>query len=510
MNCRQADKWIDQSLDEALHPAQKVRLETHLESCPRCRREWEVLRAADVALRAPRPVRAPEGMLAEFRQRVAQEEAHRELRHAPRHTPWPWFWPVASFAAAGAAAAVVIGFNLLPSQETVQSPVPAPRPEVMAKSGRGRAPEISGSGPALPAPVEPRVPKVRAGADRRPGPGNPAGAAIAKAAPPVIRTPVFPDAAAGAQPAPVSPRMAAGERRRNLPGNSTRLFLEAGPAAATAPGSSGGARERARFTQPEREVPRIAADHGPLLAGRGPEGPATGPVALGLEVQEVQSALLPPEFNVSPAVLTALRRDVEVKVETTPVREALKQITEAADVVVRVDDSVQPLRVTVEQEGAPLWVALQSVARQGRLQIVAEENQLVLRPAAKEEKMEGGAPPLVRSVRKGAEAAPAPPQSLGKVNSALKPPVPPVPAAPAARGQAGPVPDRTVWPATWGTLPERGFQPPAPEELPPSVANLPQAMDEARENNRSYYLNQQLNNQKAKLGDVKRDGRKAP
>jgi hypothetical protein len=37
---------------------------------------------------------------------------------------------------------------------------------------------------------------------------------------------------------------------------------------------------------------------------------------------------------------------------------------------------------------------------------------------------------------------------------------------------AKPAPDRTVWPADWGTLPERGFQVPTPEELAPIPPNV--------------------------------------
>lgn len=41
MNCRSAENEIQKSLDGALTPGERVRLDTHLESCAACRRAWD-------------------------------------------------------------------------------------------------------------------------------------------------------------------------------------------------------------------------------------------------------------------------------------------------------------------------------------------------------------------------------------------------------------------------------------------------------------------------------------
>jgi hypothetical protein len=75
-------------------------------------------------------------------------------------------------------------------------------------------------------------------------------------------------------------------------------------------------------------------------------------------------------------------------------------------------------------------------------------------------------------------AAKGGPPAVQQVNPA--PPVAPAPARPPAAANVYALSlDRAVWPATWGNLPERGFEAPRPEDLPPSIAGLPAAMGEA-------------------------------
>jgi hypothetical protein len=156
--------------------------------------------------------------------------------------------------------------------------------------------------------------------------------------------------------------------------------------------------------------------------------------------------------------------------------------------VVRIDPSIQPLRVSVQQEGTPLWVALQAVAQQGKLKILPEDNHLVLRP-------QEAAPPAPAGPRARLET---PPLSRPNTEKRLKPLSPAGQRKEQERqlrlqARSAPVPDPAVWPAAWGELPRNGFEPPRPEELPLAIAELPQAMDEVRQNDgRQTFYNRQL------------------
>ncbi|MGV3724621.1 MAG: anti-sigma factor family protein [Actinomycetota bacterium] len=112
MNCGQAERWMDAALDlgagtgaaAGVSQARRAAFDAHLAACPTCRRQWEALQTAEAVLRVPRPVAVPEGMLAEFRNRLEAETA--AARTAPRvsRSKWAWLWPAGSLAAAGAAA----------------------------------------------------------------------------------------------------------------------------------------------------------------------------------------------------------------------------------------------------------------------------------------------------------------------------------------------------------------------------------------------------------------------
>lgn len=542
MNCRQVDKLMDLALDqgrgtEGLTGDRKAHFDAHLASCAQCRAQWEVIRMADAALRTPKPVPAPQGMLAEFRQRLAQEETVREIRQTSRFMPW--LWPVASFAAAGAAAALVFGLNLAPGGAPFSRP--HSRPVERAQQAPSDLNSFVPTSPphnSIDEPLAKRNETPPHGAETLGTTGNPSSAAArAKAhdtasprtalnTPAPITKPQKPTVMALAVPAP---HFDFSDRKRGLLRKPTddRVVRE-------------------NLAKDRGEGARSPADG--LSLGFGGGGDATMfrrrderaetagiPIALEANTQQVQSEVLPPEFNVSPAVLTALRRDVDVKVDTVPVREALAQLTERADVVVRLDPAVQPQRVSVRQAGAPLWVALQSVAQQARLKIYPEDNHLVLRPQ--------DAAPAAGGL--GGAGGPAPTPLGTKAAAAPPPPAKPAPALAAKPATAprrrleihpdrrakqdqqadklalgkslserpaerfaetdfenrklsavAPAPDPAVWPAAWGALPSKGFEAPKPEDLPPSVANLPQVMDEARIENRSYYFGrqEQLNN----------------
>lgn len=230
-----------------------------------------------------------------------------------------------------------------------------------------------------------------------------------------------------------------------------------------------------------------------------------------ITVQEAET-LKSRELNVSPAVLTALQRPVDVALRGETLAGAVRQLTEAADVVLAYDPRVAgvTVNVTTAEPQAPLWLVLQEVAQQGNLQIVPRENQIELLPAGTAVGKALPAPkpssPPLNFALQGAPApevrgdAPAPagaantrhlrlePQAASKAAKEqmgrersklpmLKSTLSPRKAAPTitgaapdnARGRDGSraAPDRRVWPALWGRLPERGFALPTAEALSP-------------------------------------------
>jgi hypothetical protein len=216
-----------------------------------------------------------------------------------------------------------------------------------------------------------------------------------------------------------------------------------------------------------------------------------------------QSQMLPPEFEVSPALLTALQRKVVLQpAGIATVQDAVVRLTEAADVFVQVDPSVPALAISVDgaqDEKVPLWVVLETVAKQGSLQIYPAENQLVLRFAdVREERLlaqqrglereAAGQPDALRPIAPPASRAEQPrapkPDSRPSGPVSQRPRVPtaakalPMEKRPLTETEtagsiladkdgeaAGRLPDRRVWPAEWGSLPERGFAQPTQEEF---------------------------------------------
>jgi len=429
MTCRQAEKWMDAACDGALTGAPAAELRRHLDGCAACAAQWRLLESAEAALRVPRPVPAPEGMLADFRRRLAAEAP------APRPSPWRWLWPTASLAGAGSLAALLAALRLFPTggaaPERVAGLPPAALPGLGAPVGPETRPGLGGAPDASPA----LPPEARKGLGGGAPDASPAGPGADRSPAPA------PSARPTAPPRPTSP---AGEARAEslafgrapatpLP---RPLAIRPKPSAAPIPFAAAEPESmgRARGARPGGDaLTRLE---------RGPAGPIV-PVALDAEVLFAQAQVLPPEFNVSTAVLAALQRPVDVTAGERPVREVLALLSERADVVLSVDPGVAPLRVSVRREGEPLWLVLQSVAQQGSLRIYPEQNRLVLR----------GEPDVVRKVG--------------------EPPAPPAAARAVLPGLAGPAPDRTVWPAAWGNLPERGFEPPAPEDLPATVGAVP-------------------------------------
>jgi hypothetical protein len=207
----------------------------------------------------------------------------------------------------------------------------------------------------------------------------------------------------------------------------------------------------------------------------------------------------PAEPNVSPAVLAALRRPVELRPDQASLQLVALELTVAVDLPVLIDARVPVTSLVPEQTSGQLWEVLQTVARQSNLRVLPRANQLVLLPIdapdpeAEAEQRRAFRPnqdmltratlqyepedaPLPAEARKPAPASTAGPAGApgpaGPAGPAVVAP-PPAPAAvPRARGAAGSAlgmgfrvagrqtPDRRVWRfAEWGNLPVRGFLP---------------------------------------------------
>jgi len=240
---------------------------------------------------------------------------------------------------------------------------------------------------------------------------------------------------------------------------------------------------------------------------------------------QVPAEPTPVELSVSAAVLNALQRPVEVRTQNVRVDDLALQLSTDADVEVKVDPQAGRMSVTLGETGAPLWRVLEDVARQTQMEIYPSDNTLLLRPSkqanlalglAVTDKVEPRRYPDARSKKELNYPS-------GRFRQDAKPPAEaptapggsPTPAsalAPAPRGPAGGAggglggfgggagggfgrnlrtsprsapssapfigtrlayssrqPDRKYWPAAWGNLPERGFEIPTAEELPPLI-----------------------------------------
>ena len=128
MTCHDAREWLGALVDDAIDPARRVEVETHLLVCPECRLELEGLRATVGLLRRVEPARAPAG----FVDRVME-----------RARPAPWYRRVAAWLflplsvklpAEAAAIVAIAGLAMLVIDRTpefrdaarVERPAPPP------------------------------------------------------------------------------------------------------------------------------------------------------------------------------------------------------------------------------------------------------------------------------------------------------------------------------------------------------------------------------------------------
>ena len=83
LKCEDASRMISRLADGELSPSETEALRRHLASCPACRRESEVTRRLDAALRDLPPPPVPEGMAERLRRGVAERTAKRHVSAAP-------------------------------------------------------------------------------------------------------------------------------------------------------------------------------------------------------------------------------------------------------------------------------------------------------------------------------------------------------------------------------------------------------------------------------------------
>ncbi len=145
MSCGEARELFSASVDGLLTPAQRARLDRHVEACPDCSREWErFCRTVDV-LRSVGEARAPAGFAARVIEAASRGPWHRRLLRRlflPLHVKLP----LEALGLAVVAALVIQVYRETPEfQRAGEAPPPvttAPAPlRQMAESQRAAAPE---------------------------------------------------------------------------------------------------------------------------------------------------------------------------------------------------------------------------------------------------------------------------------------------------------------------------------------------------------------------------------
>lgn len=467
MKCRQAEEWMDQALDETsavgLSADRRARLEAHVGQCAECRQQWAILQAAEMALRSPKPVPVPLGMLPEFRERLAREEAARVLRPAPRGG-WSWFWPAGTVAAGLAAASFVMFHTSVPTTGTA---VPAVHESVRLQS---TPPVLSRPGNHSASAPSQVAPPASGGMQAKSHAAAPGGSSLALTQDDSARSTLLPTVKelARAKPQPRGIPVAPSPHLEGAPGALRRLASNAADIKDTDPLKA--AADRAPdMLHVAAAPPQAEAEAGGLTAAYRPTHPQVWSMQNGVANPDLAPTALPVEFDVSPAVLQALQRPVAVRMDSVTVQDAARLLTEEADVDVQVDPRVNTVMLSLHDTGVPFWKVLESLAKQSGLQIYPVDNQLVLGPGEEPALPAEGAP--TREMRRAYNFRPeekaAPNQQYGGAgNEKARGGT-----ADARFGQtlmlraAGAVPDRSVWPAAWGRLPERGFAAPTAQEF---------------------------------------------
>jgi len=329
-------------------------LREHLAHCGACAREAGRLRAAEAALRAVAREAAPEDLLADFHRRLRSEAGR---RRAPAWGKWlPW--ASAGALATAAAAAVLLwvgplGNHALQStrdeeaeQQSVQQMItPPPAGEVAspladAEAKKASRNSVGGSG---------RAPVART---QKPAAAPPAAEKKASAAPPAVQ-------------------------------NNRRKAVVEAEAESAGPGKG-----PARLRKPTDAKIAAAPPAKPATTATASLNPQPAARALGgrREIAAAKRRQSPAATDASPVVLAALRRPVTVALQDAPLSRAVERLSLAADVSIRLQPANQDGKAMLQARQAPLWLALEQIARQNGLVIAPDGNELILRRPARRAK----------------------------------------------------------------------------------------------------------------------------
>ncbi|MCX7994117.1 MAG: zf-HC2 domain-containing protein [Fimbriimonadales bacterium] len=75
MKCTRYERWLWDELEGRLSAVQTQELRSHLQACPRCQRQWEVVQATHQALRGLPRRHAPERIRQQVRAQIQQARA---------------------------------------------------------------------------------------------------------------------------------------------------------------------------------------------------------------------------------------------------------------------------------------------------------------------------------------------------------------------------------------------------------------------------------------------------
>ena len=515
MRCRQVQHWMDRQLDEGPVVQPPPAVESHLSACPACCRDWRDLCAAETALRAPRPVAAPEGLLAEFHTRLAGPP---QARRIPTGTPG-WFWPAGSVLAGGLAVLAVAVLGLRSEFAPRRDRVDGDLREIAAVPSTGsQAPPTS-----VQAPPPPGFRGSASTAPSQSPPGYSSTGAGEARPPDAYRAPQTGPTGLGFQP--VAPgrvesfAAAGGAAARDEVADAATAGRAKTSAADSATGNPSGLTLGGALRLGRTPAPGGGPNPAGGFGGQGVSGPALQRLetrASGSRLEREGAGQVPEEL------LVALRNEVSLDARTVPLNAAIHAIEEAAGIRLVLANGGPKPEVRLESEKLAVWAIVEDVARQAELRVYPVQGRLLLTdaqapllfspqlelqerqqleqigkkvtpaeaparpeaavPAAPEQRRaappapspQGQARESIADQSRGAAAAPPERSRLAEVQSQKQParaqPTRAVrlqrPLQTGARFAApGRKPDPRYWPrAAWGTLPESGFiaQPASP------------------------------------------------
>lgn len=413
MSCSTIRRKMDRALDsDAAARGLASEIESHTGACAACRKEWESLQFADRALRTPKPLSAPPGMLEDFhRRRTAERQA------APRRRPGWW---LSAGVATAAACAAIFSFRIgvpLPTpaaSRIVPGSSPALLREVPAGFGFSQAQPGGGSAPA-------RVQSDPNEYARRMIPPAPSGADAPKPPP----SGAVPDLHLESPASPAAKPARLGESVRS--GESEALALSPPPSVSfrfqrdrkadadalerrdlsRAPGVGGAASQnRGAGQQAQRDFLLNAGSGGTSKEGAGQNGrPAMGADGLG-------------------QVLASLRREVELGAGERSMSQIGAAVSEQLGISVQTGPSMGDRVIPMSGGSEPAWRLLQRVAAENGAVIVPGETgvRLLARDAVPMGSVPGvpAGEPLVRPVAPTTPGGGAPgPGNKAEVKDAL-------------------------------------------------------------------------------------------